>query len=403
MVEKTIQKILAPAHYWRDMNFDELSELYVAVLMRALAVGLIGLFIPLYMLKLGYGITSIIAMFACFFTTRIVADIAAGYTVARIGPKHTMIVGCLLQIASLGLFVSQQQYHWPLWLLGAVWGMCTSFYFIPFSVDFSKVKHRKHGGKELSYVNIMERIGATLGPVVGGVIASVFGAQYTFYLAIIVLVAGLVPLFRSAEPVRIRQKLDYQGFDISKHMRDYVSVGFLGIENTLSLLWWPLYLGVFILVTRSAYAKLGVLLSLSVLFSILVARAIGRRVDKRQGRHLLRINSILNAFVHLIRPFVQVYPTAVATNIANEVVTVGYRLPYLKGMYDAADDVPGYRIVYISSMESFASIVKATLWWLLTVLSIYVTGKPLFTVGFVVAAFASLGIMSERYKALNQT
>lgn len=372
------------------------------MIIRSLAISLTGLFIPVYMLRLGYDVTAISLLAAWYFLARAFGgDVAAAYMTARIGPKHTMVAGNVLLIASTAMFLTQSAMHWPIWLLGMVWGGSASFFFIPFHVDFSKVKHKRHGGKELGYLNIMEKLGFALGPIAGGVIATIFGAQYIFLLASILLLIGLVPLFRTGEPVRSRQHLDWHGMDIAKLKRDFVSYGALGIENTLSVFLWPLYLGLFVLVTSAAYLKLGLISTLSVTASILTAYSIGKLIDRHKGRTMLRMAAVANATIHIIRLFIRTYPAATVTTIANDSVTIAYRMPYVKGMYDAADDLPGYRIVYITSMEWFGSALKALTWLLLAALSTVSSDRVVVAAGFTIAALASVTITTERFRALN--
>ncbi|MBA3758257.1 MFS transporter, partial [Candidatus Saccharibacteria bacterium] len=343
MLKKLIYRLLARRHFWRDASFDELSELYVSMMMRSLALGIIGIFVPVFLLKSGYAFPDIIGFFVMFFGTRVLADITGGYMVAKIGPKHTMLVSYGIQILAALLFLTLHMYQWPLFWLAATWGTANSLFFVAFHVDFSKVKHSSHGGKELGYVSVMERVGAALGPITGGVIAMFFGAQYMFLPAVILLLLGLVPLFRTSEPVSINQHLDFRALPIPKIQRDIFSYMAVTIEQTISVIMWPLFLALFV-ISDNVYLKLGGLVSLGFLVSIAAAYTIGKLVDGKKGKQLLEIGAISNAVLHIFRPFVSTLPVAALFSIINEVVTVSYRIPYHKGMYDAADHLPGHRI-----------------------------------------------------------
>ncbi len=401
MLKKAIHRLLQKRHPWRDISFDELSEIYLASLMRSASISMTGIFVPIYLYRLHYSITAVASVFAFYFTARVCLDLITAHTVARIGPKHTMVIGQFLQIASSAIFLTLPWAHWPLWFVGAVWGSSASFYFIPFHVDFSKIKHRNHGGKELGYEQIMEKVGFAIGPIVGGIVATVFGAKYIFLFSIVVLIAGLWPLFRTGEPVRIRQQLNYRDLKYSRiksYLLPYIG---LNIENTLCLMLWPLYLAVIVLPGSSVYAKAGAIASISVVASIITAYVGGKKIDNHQGRPLLRVSAVMNGILHLFRPFVQTYLMAFGVNIVNETVTIGYRLPFTKGFYDAADDLPGYRIVFISSMETIGCCAKATAWWVLVMLSTMLPNRLFFICGFAIAAFASFLIATEKFRALD--
>jgi len=402
MIKKLVYRFLRHRHFWREVGFDELSELYVGMMFRGMAVSMSGLFVPLYLLGLDYSVTQILLVMAWYFTFRsLVFDLMTAFVVARFGPKHGLVVSHVLLITSTGLFLTLPHFGWPIWLLGGLWGAAQSFFFISFNVDFSKVKHTEHGGKELGYITIMEKSGAVLGPLIGGLIATFIGPQYIFLVTIVLLLGGLVPLFRTAEPVRTRQHLNFRALKLSDHIRDFVSMGGMGIEHNISIFMWPLFMGLFILSATAGYAQLGVLISVSFLVSIFAARATGKLIDERKGRSLLRFSAIANSAIHLARPFIGTYPIAFGINILNDIVTPGYRMPYLKGWFDAADDLPGFRIVYLTSMEMFGSLIKALLCWSLVILSLYLMPHRVLTIGFVLAAGMSLLMTTERFRALD--
>ncbi len=401
MIKNFIHRLLRHRHPWREITFNELSEIYMTMVLRSLALSMTGIFVPIYMYRLDYSVPAILSVFAFYFSFRIILDFAAAFTSARIGPKHTLVIGQMLQIASSALFLTLPQHNWPMFLLGGVWGAAASFFFIPFHIDFSKIRHKKNAGKEIGFEQIMEKVGFVLGPVVGGVVATLLGSQYIFLVSIVLLIGGLWPLFQTREPVRIRQKLDFRYFPvhhITKHMPSYIG---LNVENTLCLMMWPLFLGMFVISDSGVFAKVGIISSISVAISLLSTHAVGRTADNDKGRSLLRFAASTNAVLHLLRPFVTLYPVAFGVNVVNEAVTVGYRLPYTKGHYDTADDFPGYRIVYITTLEVLGCIAKATTWWILVLFSQLETGKPLFYVAFAIAAVSSLLIMTEKFDSLN--
>lgn len=401
MIKKIVYKLLRHRHFWRDIGFDELSELYVSMMFRGLAISLTGLFIPVYLLKLDYNVSEILMVATWYFTARAVAvDVMAGYTTAKIGPKHTMIIGYLLLILSSALFLTLPTRHWPIWLLGGIWGASASYIFIPFHVDFSKVKHSLHGGKELGFLNIMEKFGSIIGPVCSGIVATIFGVKYIFLAATLLLLAGLVPLLRTPEPLKINQKFKFTSFKVDKLKHTYISIMAFGVENALTMYLWPLFLGMFVLIGDAVYAELGIISSISFLVSIASATAIGTLIDSKKGGSLLRISACANALLHVCRPFVNSLPLALGTNMANEAFTPGYRMPYMKGLYDEADELSKYRIEYITSIELMASIAKATVWWLLVILLLSFKAREVMVFGFAIAAAASCLIMTERFRAL---
>jgi MFS family permease len=400
MLKKKLAELLKRRYFWRDIGFDELSELYISNMLRIFAVSLLMVFVPFYLYQHNYSLSAIFVTFGLFFVGRIFCDVAAAYSVGYFGPKHTMIISCLLQIISASLFLTVPIYHWPVWLLGPVYGAGASFFFIAFNTEFSKIKHTLHAGKELGYMQMFEKVGGVLGPLIGGIVGSLFGPQAIFLLAVGFLFGSLWPLFRSAEPVKTRQHLSFRTLPVEKVKRDILAYAGQGVENTLCINVWPLYVSLFAL-SGTVYAQLGLLTAFGVLASIMSAYFIGHTIDVHNARLVLRVSAVLNALLYVFRPFVHSIGPALAVNLANEAITTGYRMPMMKGVYAAADDLPGHRIVYIASLELIATICKATAWFALAIVALSFSVYTSLVVAFVIAGFASLVILTEKFKALN--
>ena len=401
MLNKIIRRFIIPRHYWRDLGFDELSELYTAMMFRSLAMSLVGIFIPIYLFMQGYEVWQIFYFYTVYFSIWAIVHFPVAHIVAKVGPKHTILASYVFQAIGMLMLVSLADLKWPLAAIGAILGISNCLYFVAFHVDFSKIKHSKHGGKEVGWMYSMQQIGAVLGPIVGGAVGYIWGGEYIFMAAVILLFTGIIPLFITSEPTATNQKLKFDKLDAGQIKSDLITYGGFHIDHLVSVILWPMFISIYIF-DGNPYVQLGSVISVSVLLSVFVARIIGRRIDKNRGREMLRGGAIANAVIHLLRPFTGGYSHAMGLSMLNEVVTPTYRMPYTKGMYDAADDLPGRRIVYITAMEATGSISKATLSGAACLLAIITGGsKHIFTVIFIVGAIASLVIMSEQFRALN--
>lgn len=399
MFKKLIYRLTHRHHYWRDIGFDELSELYTSMMLRSLATSLVGIFIPFYLYKLGFSIQYILFFYGFMMLLWGFCSLLSAYVVARIGPKHSMLMSYLLQIFSMGQMVMIANSDWPMVFVALSIAASYSLFFVAFHVDFSKIKHSEHGGKEIGWMVTMEKIGNILGPLVGGLVAYFFDARYIFIIAAALLLLGAVPLFLTAEPVKIRQYIDFSQLRGSGLRWDYRSYAAVGIENTICMIVWPLFAAVYLL-SDNPYAELGSIASAAIVASLLVARVVGKVIDEHRGRTLLRAGVILNSIVHLFRPFVTGYTGVLAVNIANEGITVMYRMPYYKGYYDHADDLPGRRIVYIASMEAVAVAARSAMYFIAAAAVLIADPKTVLVSLFLVGSVASCLIMLERFRAL---
>ncbi len=398
MLQKVVKRFLKPKHFWRTVGFDELSELYTTMMLRGLALNLVGLFVPVYLYGIGYSVRQIALFYAVFFGSRMFFDYAAARTVARFGPKHTMALSYLMQIVSLVLLMQLRSGRSSPWPAAIMWGVSSSFYFVAYHVDFSKIKHSDHGGKEVSFTYILDRFSAVVGPIMGGIVATMFGPRYTIAASAVVFGIAMIPLLLSKEPVRTHQKIYFKG--LGKILRrDALSACGLGVENSMSVVLWPLFIVVAVF-SGSPYAKIGILSAAGVLTAIVAARMTGKITDNKKGKDLLDYSLMGNMVVHAFRSFVHGFAGVLAVNIANDAVTVGYRIPYYKGLYDAADELEGFRIAYVASMECIGDAAKAAVWCGLAILAQSMQPVSVLRIGFFVAVAASMLIMTQRFPAL---
>lgn len=402
MLNKFLRRFIQRRHYWREVNFDELTELYTSMMFRSLAIGLVGIFIPLYLYQNGSPIWQILFFYMVMFTVQLLGSPITAFIIARIGPKHTILLSYLFQALSMLGLISLYDRELPIYLIATTLGITNVLFFTAFHVDFSKIKHSDHGGKEVGWMYIMQKLGLIIGPILGGVIAYMFGSQYIFMVALGILALGVLPLLLTAEPVKTKQKINFNNLKIKDIKPDLISYSAVVLENSVTLVVWPLFIGV-IVFQDNQYLQIGSVASISIVASIIMAHAIGNLIDKRKGRVLLRYGAILNAVLHLCRPLVGGYGSVLAVNIINEGVTIAYTLPFTKGVYDAADSLTGQRIVYICTLEALGSFARVLFYGFASLLAFsYGNSKTFFFALFAVGSIASLVIMKEKFVALNR-
>jgi MFS family permease len=399
MIKRILYRLLRHRHFWRDASFDELSQIYISTFFRVMAVSLVGIFIPIFLYDLGHSLLAIFLFYVTYFIARAVLHVPTAFIVARFGPKHTILYSFGLLLLSSLAFMTLPEYSWPLWLLATLYAASNTLFFTAYHVDFSKVKHSDHGGKETGFANIVQRVGGAVGPLVGGIIATIFGPQYIFVAMTAMLLIGIVPLITSGEAVKTRQKISFRNLRLSAVKRDILSYAGITITHQLSVTIWPLYLALFALGTN-VYLELGTLSSVGFLVSIFTAFAIGKLVDKRRGRELLHISLISDMFIQFSKPFVNSLPFAFVVNTAGESSAIAMRIAYQKGMYDAADDLPGNRIIYISVMEAWGALIKSLSWVLLIAVGVLFSFEIALIVGFFLAGLANLLTMTEKFRGL---
>jgi MFS family permease len=400
MFPSFLHRLLLRRHFWRYATFDEVAELYASRTMRLIAQYMIALFVALYLYEHGFSVLFIACYFVAVFALRMPMAVVAAYYVARFGPKHGILLGNLLYIPALVFFALVPEYGiYAVVGFGFFQALSMVTYDLSYLVDFSKVKHVEHAGKEIGFMQIFERIAASLSPLIGGVVAFCFGAEATMWLAAALFAAASWPLLRTAEQTQTRQKLEFQGFPWRSTWRSMRAETAVGFDTVASNAVWVLFLAVAVFAGSSndIYLKVGAFASITVVTSFVTAYVYGRLIDRRRGGDLLRIATVANALTHLFRPFVATPASVAVANITNEMATTGYSMAFTRGLFDTADN-SGRRIVYLLFIE-IALNLGATLACVVFAVLVLLLPTPTLAmqVFFVITAFYVLLLASGRF------
>ncbi len=342
---------------------SEVAELYVSRMLRMAAVFMAASFMSIFLYQLGYSIAVLGFFWAAFFIFKTIIALPLARIIAWIGPKHAILISNLLYIPAMVSFALLPEFpQWDKVLIPLVLffqAISAAMYSIAYLIDFSKVKHSEHAGKEIAYMNIFEKITTGLSPLIGGFIAFLWGPQVVLIVAGILFAFAAAPLLRTGEQVRVNQKLQFRGFPyklLFKHMGAQFAIGF---DSFTSGTVWTLYLAIAVLMItekgNSAYATMGVLLSVVFFVAIIASYTYGKIIDKSQGGTLMKAASIASALTHVVRPFTTTAVGAAGINAAHELGTTGYSLPYTRAVFDNADR-SGMRTTYLGLNELFSNL-----------------------------------------------
>lgn len=399
MLKRAMHRLLVKKHFWRYASFGDLVDLYSSNMLRAVASSLFSIFVPVFLLKSGYSVFQVCLYYLFYFFIRFLADIICGFAIAKIGPKHAWIVSHLANILSLLSLLMLPQYSILFFVSATFNAIGSSFQFVPLNVDFSKIKHAEHNGKEQSFFLMLEKVGSAVGPLLGGYIAATYGASYTILASVAIYLLSLIPLLASPEPTELSQRITFKGFPFKKLWRDIASNCARATDATVTMGMWPIFMTIAIFKTDT-YQSIGFISTASIVVALSSTFLIGRLIDTKKSLLLLRISVIGDSLIYIARIFSRTLPAAFAVNAANEVAVAGVSMSYLKGAYSAADDLPGYRIVYFVVLEAIGEIPKFIMWAVLAALTLNISDISALKVCFGISAVLVLFIMLEKFKAL---
>ena len=357
MLQNLIHRFLLRRHFWRHATFSEVAELYASRTLRVMAINIASVLMSVYLYQNGYSLVFIAGYWSLYYFLKIFITFPAAKYIARFGPKHAILLSNLLYIPAMIIFSFV-----PTWgisaivLTGILQALSATIYDLGYLVDFSKVKNAEHAGKEIAYMNILEKLAKGLSPLIGGLLAYLISPEVTMWAAAGLFAIASVPLMQTAELQKSRYGLVFRGFPWRMAWRSMVAETGVGFDVVASGTVWSLLVAIAILGVNGneVYAQLGALLSVVMLVAIISSYAYGRMIDRRRGGELLLFSVIADSIVHATRPFITSVGVTVSTNIANEMATTGYAMAFTRGIFDTAD-ASGHRITYLACIEVMAN------------------------------------------------
>jgi len=301
----------------------ELDELYIVLALRNFALSLIGVFLPIYLILLGYPLKSIIWLYIIMHLTHALMALPAAKIAAKIGLKHMIMLSMPILVSYFVLIGTIEAMHWPLGMIGLIGGLQASIFWIGYHIDFSVSSNKKERAREVAIASTFSSLATSLAPAIGGVILGFLDIRALIIVVTIVLIASIIPLFFTKD---IHESFKFTARDIRSHKTWKESVAYIGngIEVAVASLFWPLFIYFTIF---NDYTKLGYVSTATSIF-ILVSTLFIAKIANKHNSTILRIGGVLNVFMWIWKAFVTtsigVYAVKAAHGVTGKMVTIAF-------------------------------------------------------------------------------
>jgi len=393
MIKDFFYRVLSRRHFWRDATFSEVAELYASRVLRLSASYVGAGFSTVFLYKEGYSLILILGIWALVYIIKTFLSPLAGIMIARIGTPKSTLISNILYIPAMVSMSLVEKFGFPAVLVFAIFmAISITIYQLCYYVEFSIVKNEVHAGKEIGYMNILEKLAITVSPIIGGFIALIFGPPAIMIVASVLFAIAAIPLLRKPSRSEQRQKVTLRGFPWRMALPSMVSRISLGFDSVASSVVWGLFVLIVIFPNSNndIYVILGALSSLTVVVATVASIAYGKIIDKKKGGNLLKVGVVSNAIVHLSRVFTVTPVEVFGVNIVNEAATTAQNMALLRGVFDTAD-LSGHRIVYMVGGEAMDGVGGVLACIAMVLCQMSVGGVNGFRLFFIIAAFAILG------------
>lgn len=360
----------------------ELKKLYWSQGFSSLAGGLVVIFIPIFLLKLGYSLADVLSYMVFYGLFCPPALYVTLHAVAKFGANRIMAVGNISQAIFLGLLITLPSQRWPLFALSALSAWVNSAYWPAFHANFAVARTPKTSGRQLSYVYAVIAIAGAIAPAIGGILATVFDIKLVYGIAAGFFVVASLPMFvgrKGFKPDNFKLAR-LKTVNIKPDLSAYAGWGI--VETTEEVI-WPLM--IFLIIT--SYASIGLLSSVIIISGIFTSLYVGRHLEIKGEKHYIKRGSATVSLTNFGRIFTGGVSGVFGMNLLSGISFHILEVSLFTRFYRHVSR--GNTLEYLFAMESAYGITSAGFYAFLLLLTNFISTEAVLVTGLLVTIPAS--------------
>ncbi len=291
---------------WQRLLHSDFWLYELSVWLHTFSRALIAVFIPIFILQIGYSIEEVIIYYLLYNIIDVPFNFIARWFIKKIGARWVTIIGSFFSLAFFASLYALGPNEWGLLLLIALFAaIYDTFYWVSHIYLFMKCsKNDKNISKDASFQLITKRIASVVAPALGAAVIIFFDRQALIVASMIFLILSTLPLFKlkkiEDKPKKKSKSFDkfFKKWDVSK---DYLAAGFWSMHCAVENIIWPLFIFLS-LASIEAVAVIPIIVSVTTIIFIYFTGG----VSKRKRRSLIIIGSAVIALMWLMRIMIDV-------------------------------------------------------------------------------------------------
>ena len=266
-------------HYRRP-----LTSLYLTTSILFFGLGMVGIFIPVYIFRLTGNFLYLPAFYAFVSVCALGSILFGTALLSRLGFRRAVFLSSIFRVLNLAFLLLAARYGFNLIFIAAFFeGLTVPTFWVTYHAIFTRSGQDGTYGREVAGMGVFVSTVSALAPLLGGLVVSLFGFPALYGLGMAVILLAVLPI------LRVRDDLGLRAVGAKEILRETFSPGwrrfrrgFLGIqmEGAVAAMVWPLYLfGVL-----QSFTGLGALASVFTVVGVTMMVVAGRRVDSAGPR-----------------------------------------------------------------------------------------------------------------------
>lgn len=371
-------------HYYHLSRLSELKRIYWAHTVKLLASQMTLLFIPIYLYRIHYSLSSILFYFLLFSLFWFIIQHPLLRLANRIGGNRSMALSLFLQAIHTLMLASLVVIHWPLWFLALIWSIYVALYWPNFRICFTKGLLHKKVGLAVGASAALTTLAYGIAPAVGGAIGTYFGIGVLYVIGALLFVVAALPLL-SGQEVMKSEPFNLKELDWRSVKRDLIANAAETLDDSVLGTLWPLF--IFFLIP--SYVGVGVLSSVSVIAGISIALYVGKRQELKGSAYLKR-GSIAVSLANTARLISQSAGQIAGVNFINGLGHALVATPFNSRYYTNAENAP--LLPYIYAMMLASAVGNFILYGALLLLSLFLPLHTVLLIGLLLAVPAGYAV-----------
>lgn len=312
---------------------EEIQEVYIHSFLFKLATSLVSIFIPFYVLELGFSATYVFSFFILYYLAHIVFAVPLSSVASKIGYKHLSLLSSI-PILIFYLFMRSVKTSPELHIAALIGGFGFTTYWTGMNSEVAQSTHSEKEDKESGFFISMPSLASMISPFVGGVILAVFNFSFLFVLTAVLIAFSFMPFLFSGEH-RDGMEIDFSQLLSQDYLDDFLMYFFEGGESVSHKLMWPLYITVVI----GGSLNIGGVGSLLALGSAASSIFVGKISDKAGRNSVLLYGSTMLAAVIFTMAYTGSPVTAFIVSLLHGIFYTSLSVPLYSSAIDRSEEI----------------------------------------------------------------
>lgn len=375
-------------HHFHLRRIREMTALYWVHSLRVTAVTFVIILVPIYLINIGFSLREVLLIYAFEGFVWLILLFPTLYLMPKLGANFNMamgsftIIGCMTFLAYLP--VSR------LMVLGYIFFKAlSSLYWFAFRLNFTAVTKGKEAGNKIGLINALFLASQGLAPAIGGIVAQIYGINWAYAVAVIIVIFAGLPLLGKADVVKW-SKPKLSSLNLKKVFPDLIANAGSVVDDSVGALVWPLL--VFIIIPT--YAGVGILSAVMIISAIGISLWVGRREASKGEAHYLKQGSLVISTTNFLRLLTQSVFQVAGINLLAGVGQALYTTPLASRYYKNATHEP--TLEYIFAMQVASALAWMIYPLILVGLTFLMPDKSVLIVGALLAIPATWAIRFMR-------